>query len=135
MAVLRAAAVQFEHSPGDKQRNFAKIQAFTARAAEAQVRVLAFPECCLTGYWFLRKLSRDQLQGLAEPVPDGPSTRQLIDLASSSGITIGAGLVERDGEKLYNTYVVALPDGQVHRHRKIQAFENEHISAGSRYTV
>ena len=50
-------------------------------------------------------------------------------------MTIGAGLVESDGDRFYNSYVVAMPDGQWRCHRKIQAFENEHISAGDTYTV
>jgi predicted amidohydrolase len=72
---------------------------------------------------------------LAEPVPGGASTRRLVGLAREHGMTIGAGLVEVDGERLYNTYVVAMSDGQVRRHRKIQAFESDFISAGDEYTV
>ena len=69
-------------------------------------------------------------------MPDGPSTRELLALARQHDITIGAGLVERgeDGA-LYNTYVVAMPDGRVHRHRKLHAFEHEAIRSGSEYTV
>lgn len=135
MKTLRAAVVQFEHAPGDKAANFAKIERFVTEAAAQRVRLLAFPECCITGYWFLRNLTHQQLRKLAEPVPGGPSTRRLIEMAGAHGTTLGAGLVEREGERLYNTYVVAMPDGQVRRHRKIQAFEHEHISAGSEYTV
>jgi predicted amidohydrolase len=133
---LRAAVVQFEHTPDRKELNFAKIESFARRAAADGVRLLAFPECCITGYWFLRKLPREGLAAIAEPVPDGPSTQRLVALARECGMTIGAGLIEAapDG-RLFNTYVVALPDGRVHRHRKIQAFESEHISAGNEYTV
>ncbi|MBI2826046.1 MAG: acyltransferase [Planctomycetia bacterium] len=132
---IRAASVQFEHAAGDKAANFAKIEAFARDAAERGVKLLAFPECCITGYWFLRKLSARALHELAEPVPDGPSTKQLLGLAQRHGMTIGAGLVESDGDRLYNTYVVAMPDGQHRRHRKIQAFESEHISSGDQFTV
>ena len=135
MSTIRAAAVQFEHAAGDKRRNFEKIEAFARQAADRGVQLLAFPECCITGYWFLRNLSRPALLDLSEPVPDGPSTQRLCALARGLNMTIGAGLVEREGERMYNTYAVALPDGQVHRHRKIQAFESDHISAGSEYTV
>lgn len=135
METLRAAVVQFEHAPGDKAANFAKIERFAAEASAQGVRLLAFPECCITGYWFLRNLTHQQLRELAEAVPEGPSTQRVIELARARGMTLGAGLVEREGERLYNTYVVAMPDGQVRRHRKIQAFEHEHISAGSEYTV
>jgi predicted amidohydrolase len=137
MQNVRVAAVQFEHAAGDKEANFAKIEGFVARAAGAGVQILAFPECCITGYWFLRKLSREQLRGLAEAVPGGASTERLVGLSKRYGMTIGAGLIEYEpaGDRMYNTYVVSMPDGRVERHRKIQAFESDHIAAGREYTV
>ena len=135
MRTIRAAAVQIEHTPNDKRANFAKIRAFAEKAAEDKVDIIAFPECCITGYWFLRNLSREQLLALAETVPDGPSSQSLSALAKETGMTIGAGLVEREVEDMYNTYVVATPDGVIRRHRKIHSFESDHISSGSEYTV
>lgn len=135
METLRAAAVQFEHAAGNKAANFVKVEAFAREAAGKGVRLLAFPECCITGYWFLRNLSHGQLQALAEPVPGGPSTRRLLELAREHQMIIGAGLIETADDKLYNTYVIAMPDGQFRRHRKIQAFESEFISSGNQYTV
>lgn len=127
--------VQFEHEAGDKEANFRKIEEFAGRAAGQGVKLIAFPECCITGYWFLTKRTREELAALAERVPTGPSTRRMVDLAKKHRMTIGAGLVEVEGEKLFNTYVVAMGDGQVRRHRKIQAFEHAAISAGDGYTV
>jgi predicted amidohydrolase len=76
------------------------------------------------------------LRALAEPVPDGPSTRALLELSRQHGMTIGAGLVELDEAGLmHNTYVVAMPDGAWRRHRKIHAFEHDHIVPGSEFTV
>lgn len=132
---IRAAAVQFEHRAGDKGANFAKIEAFCARAAADGVQLLAFPECCITGYWFLRNLSAEALRGLAEEIPAGPSTQRLIALAGRHGMIVGAGFIERAGDRLHNTYVVAQPDGTVHRHRKIQAFEHDAIEPGDSFTV
>ena len=135
MVMIRAGVVQFEHVAGDKEANFAKIESFARRAAGEGVQILAFPECCVTGYWHLRNLTREGLAALAEPVPDGPSSRRLLALSRESGMTIGAGLVEADGGRFHNTYVVAMPDGGVRRHRKIQAFEHECIAPGDGYTV
>ncbi len=53
---LRAAAVQFESLPGDKNANFLKIEAFVGQAAAQGVRLIIFPECCITGCWFIRNL-------------------------------------------------------------------------------
>jgi predicted amidohydrolase len=136
MRNIRVASVQFEHAAGDKQANFSKIDRFAREAAAGRVEILAFPECCITGYWFLRKLSGDQLLALAEAVPAGPSTRALLDLSRRHGMTIGAGLVEvDDAGALHNTYVVAMPDGSWRLHRKIHAFESDDIVPGSEFTV
>lgn len=136
MRDIRVAAVQFEHAPRDKQANFAKIAAFAAQAAAEGVEIIAFPEGCITGYWFLRKCTREELLALAEPVPDGPSTQQLLALAGQHGMTIGAGLVEIAPEGvLHNTYVVAMPDGGWQRHRKLHAFEHDDIAPGNEFTV
>lgn len=136
MKKLRAAAVQFQHAPGDKAANLAAIGRFVGRAAAEGVELIAFPECCVSGYWHLRKLSRDELASLAEPVPDGPTTRALVELSRANRMTIGAGLVELGGDgRLFNTYVVAMSDGQVQRHRKLHAFVSEHLSSGDSYTV
>jgi predicted amidohydrolase len=136
MRNIRVASVQFEHAAGDKPANLAKIVQFAGEAAARQVQILAFPECCITGYWFLRNLTRRQLLELAEPVPDGPSTRALLALSRQHGMTIGAGLVELDEAGLmHNTYVVAMPDGAWRRHRKLHAFEHDDIVSGSEFTV
>jgi len=136
MKKIRVAAVQMEHAAGDKQANLAKVRAFVEKAAKQNVELIIFPECCLTGYWFLRHLSRDQLVKLAEPVFDGESSQALLDLAKGHNMTVGAGLVELTDEgKLFNTYVVAMPDGQCRRHRKLHTFISGHMDSGSEYTV
>ncbi len=135
MKNIRVASVQFESVAGDKGANLAKVESFVQRAAAHRVELIVFPECCLTGYWFLRKLSREQLQAVAEPVPGGPSSQALMGLAKQHRMTVGAGLIERDGEQMYNTYVVAMPQGEFRRHRKIHAFVNPHLSCGSEFTV
>ena len=136
MKDIRVAAVQLEHASGDKEANREKIKRFVEAAAKQGVRMIAFPEHCITGYWFLRRLSRERLTDLAEPVPDGPSTRFLLELARQHDMTIGAGFVEiaEDG-RLYNAYVVAMPDGRHARHRKLHCFISKHMSSGSDYTV
>ena len=116
---LRVAAVQMESQPGNKDANFAKIEALVAQAAAQSVDLIIFPECCLTGYWFIRHLTAPQLESLAEPIPDGASTQRLKTLAAKYHLGIGAGLIEIGETGFYNSYVVAQSDGSVNRHRKI----------------
>lgn len=134
--IIRAATVQFQHAPGDKCANLASVAKFVESAAEQGVRLITFPEMCLSGYWHVRNLDRDAIDALAEEVPGGSSTAALVQLAEKYQMIIGAGLIERasDGQ-LYNTYVVAMPDGNVHAHRKLHCFISPHMSSGDRYTV
>lgn len=133
---MKVASVQFEHTPGDKNANLCKIKSFVEQAARNNVELIVFPECCITGYLFLKQLSREQLSQLSEPVFDGPSSQALMTLAKEHRMTIGAGLVEMaDDGTMYNTYVVAMPDGRFERHRKIHCFISKHLSCGSEYTV
>ncbi|MBO60372.1 MAG: acyltransferase [Verrucomicrobiales bacterium] len=136
MKNTRVASVQFEHLPGDKEANLNKVRRFAAEAAGQGAELVVCPEMCVTGYWFLRDLSHAELDALAEPIPDGPTTRELLSLSREHGISIGAGFLERsDQGELFNSYVVAMPDGSHVRHRKLHAFVNEHVSSGSEFTV
>jgi predicted amidohydrolase len=136
MRNIRVAAVQFQHQPGDKAANLAAIERFVAAAARQQVEIVCFPECCISGYWHLRKLSRAALTELAEPLPDGPAAQRLLALSAQHGMTIGAGLVERDqAGRLYNSFFVTMPDCRWARHRKLHVFVSEFLTPGDQYTV
>lgn len=136
MKNIRVAAVQFEHALGDKAANLSKVTSFAERASAAGVKLIAFPECCLTGYWGLRNMTRAQLEHLAEPVPHGPLSEALLALSERTDMTIGAGLVERSSEgQLFNSYFVAMPDGRWVCHRKLHCFIHPEIDSGDRFTL
>ncbi len=136
MKDIRVASVQFQHTASNKSANLAVMKGFVDAAARAQVQLVVFPECCITGYWHLRELDRSALQELAEPIPQGPSVRQLLAWSQTHSMTIGAGLVElADDGQLYNSYCVAMPNGQIACHRKIHCFISAHMASGDRFTV
>jgi predicted amidohydrolase len=136
MRDIRVAAVQFQHTPGDKTYNMGRVRHFAMQAARQGVEIINFPEMCLTGYWHVRKLDRSGVDALAEPVPEGPSTRDLLRLSRELGMTIAAGLIERDDDgRLYNGHVVAMPNGEWALHRKLHEFVSEFLSNGDHYTV
>jgi predicted amidohydrolase len=136
MRDVRVATVQFQHEPGDKSYNLGRVRHFATEAAASGVEIIAFPEMCLTGYWHVRKLPREGVEALAERVPDGQLTQELLRLSREHSMTIGAGLIERaDDGKLYNAYVVAMPDGRWALHRKLHAFEGPYMSDGDTFTV
>ncbi len=136
MENIRVASVQFEYKPFDPDANLEIVRQFVEQASKQDVQIIAFPECCLSGYWNLRDLDRNQMLKLAEPVASGSCSQSLLRLSKDFNITIGAGLVELgDDDQLYNSYVIAMPDGQCKCHRKLHAFFNQHIKCGSSYTV
>ncbi len=136
MREIRVAAAQFEVRDADKAYNLSAIERLARQAAAEGAELVTFSECSITGYTFLENLSRSEIEALAEPVPDGPSIRRLADISASLGVALAAGLIERDGDRLYNCYaVVASGRGFVAKHRKLHAFISEHLSCGDRYTV
>jgi predicted amidohydrolase len=135
MKDIRIAAAQFEHRDGDKAYNLSRIRELTRRAVERGAEVVSFHECSISAYSFVQPFSKAELLELAEPVPDGPSVRRLIEIAGEFGVPVLAGLFERDGDRVHNTYVCVTGDGLVARHRKLHTFVNPHLTPGNEYTV
>ena len=135
MRDVRVGAAQFEHRDGDKAHNLGRIHDLARRAARQGAAIVSFHECSVTGYTFLRRLDREALARLAEPVPGGPSTAVLIETARELGILIMAGLIEAEGDRLYNTYVTVGPEGFITRFRKLHPFISPHLSAGEGHHV
>ena len=136
MRNITAASVQFESGPGDKPANLAAIRRFVESAARRDVDLIVFPECCITGYWFLRHVSRDELAAVAEPIFDGPSARCLISLAREFRMTIGAGLIEAAERRKALQHVRGRDAG---RHRaaasKDSRLREPDLTCGSEFTV
>jgi predicted amidohydrolase len=136
MEPLRIAAVQFENASGDKRANLETIRQITGEAAAAGAQVVAFHECSVTGYTFARRLSREQLFELSEPIPDGESVQRLIAIAREFNVAILAGLFERDEQgRLFKPQVCVDRSGLIAKHRKLHPFINPHLLPGDRYTV
>ena len=136
MQDIRVASVQFNHRANDKHYNISIIQHYVEEAAKLDVSIIVFPEMCITGYWHVSKLSKREVQGLAEFVPQGEISLALLAMSEKYQISIGAGLIEIDEKgKLYNTYLVAMPDGRLAKHRKLHTFVSQHMTSGNEYTV
>ncbi len=132
---LRIAAVQFEHHDGDKAYNLGRIRDFALLAAAHGANVVSFHECCIPAYTFVQTHSRDELYSLAEPVPEGPSVQRLMEISTEAGLPILAGLFERDGDRIFNTYVCVDGERLVARFRKLHAFVNPALSSGNEFVV
>ncbi len=91
---------------------------------------------CITGYWHVPDLTTRDVTALAERIDGSPSLARITLLAKKYAMAIGAGLIEQDiNGLLYNAYAICMPDGQVHVHRKLHAFEHPDFVRGDRFTV
>ena len=136
MRDIRIATAQFENRDNDLEYNFSRIRELTRRAVEQGAEIVSFHEGCIPGYTWIQPLTLEQLRDVAEPVPDGPSTRRLIEIAREFSTVVMAGLFEKDSEgRVYNCYVTVGPDGFITKYRKLHAFVNQHLSSGDSYKV
>lgn len=135
MENLTIAVAQFEPKDGAKAHNLSVIEQLAAAAKAKGATVASFHEMCITAYTFQKNLSRSEMEALAESVPDGPSTRQLIEIATRLDMTILAGLLEIEDGHLYNTYICVDKTGLISKFQKLHAFISPHLSSGNGYTV
>ena len=99
------------------KKNLEKMLLRIQEAAAKGIQLIVFPECALTGYLFR---SREEALPYAETIP-GPATDKTITLCGKLGVYVVFGLVEIDNGKLFNSAVLAGPDGgQCPRHDQDQ---------------
>ncbi|MFM2483494.1 nitrilase family protein [Celerinatantimonas yamalensis] len=136
MKDVRVASVQFNHRANDKPYNLSVIKRYVEKAAKLDVKIIVFPEMCVTGYWHVSKLSESEVLALSEFVPQGETCQTLLAMSTKYKISIGAGLIEIDDTgKLYNSYIMAMPDGRLTKHRKLHTFVSKYMASGNEYTV
>lgn len=117
---MRAGFYQFSPVFGDIRTNLSKITETLSRA-DADLAVL--PELALTGYLFTEK---QEVSSLAEPVP-GPSSEKLSSLAVKKNMAIVTGFAEKSGDKIFNSALLLLPDGNFKIYRKNHLFHEEKL--------
>lgn len=109
---MRVAVVQFDPHLGDVEAN---LEAMRAGILAADADLVVFPECALQGYSYE---SRDAAALIAETIP-GPATNALGEACRRAQCTAIFGLLERDGDRLFNAAAVIGPSGLIGRYRKM----------------
>ncbi|MDX1639077.1 MAG: nitrilase family protein [Balneolaceae bacterium] len=132
---MKIAVAQFEPHDGEKAYNLSVIDALTARAKSEGADLVSFHEMSVTAYTFTKDLDREALDRLAEPVPGGKSTVSLMEISQRHGIPVLAGLLEKEDDTLYNTYICVSGDTLVAKARKLHPFINPHLTPGEQYVV
>ncbi len=136
MDKIRISTAQFENRSGDKDYNLGIIEKLSKKASEEGSDIIAFHECSVTGYTFARRLSREQMLDLAEPIPEGGTTQKLISIAKENNIVILAGFFEKDKyDNLFKAHVCVDKKGLIARHRKLHPFINKSLKPGDSFCV
>ncbi|MCZ6522050.1 MAG: nitrilase family protein [Bacteroidetes bacterium] len=136
MESIKIATAQFENHNGDKAYNLSIIENLTATAKSQGAQAISFHEMCITGYTFLKDLSKDKIVKLSEKIPEGKSLEELKRISGKYGVTILAGLLEIDENRnLFNTYVCVNNTGLLAKYRKLHPFISQHLSPGNQYLV
>jgi len=135
MRDVRVAAAQFENKDNDKAYNLSRIRDLTREAVEQGAEIVSFHEGCIPAYSWMQPLNADELAKVAEPVPDGPSVKKLIEIAKEFSTVVMAGLLEIEDRKFYNCYVTVGPEGFITKFRKLHPFINENLTPGEGYNV
>jgi 5-aminopentanamidase len=136
MDKIKISTAQFEAKNGDKVYNLSVIEKLVKKASEEGSDVIAFHECSISGYTFARNLSKAQMLDLAEFVPNGESTKKLVEMAAKYNIVILAGLFEKDeNDNLFKPYICVDKNGLIAKHHKIHPFINPYLTPGQRYTI
>lgn len=112
---IKIAGVQMDVRLADKSANLERMEAALAETHAAGAALTVFPECALAGYCYE---SLEEARPQAEPLP-GPSVERLSQTARRLGVHLIYGLLERDGDRVFNSAALVGPNGLVGVYRKI----------------
>ena len=114
-SLLKIAGVQMDVAIGKPERNLARVIDALKETSRQGARLTVFPECTLPGYCFD---SLDEARPFAEPV-SGPSVSRLAAACRELDAFVVCGMLEADGNSIYNTAALVGPEGLIGKYRKI----------------
>jgi predicted amidohydrolase len=137
MSVLRVAAIQHDIVWHDRNANFERLAPMISGSVAGGAGLVLLTETFSTGFSF------DSVE-THEP-EGGPSSSFLIAQAAEHGVWVGGSCPEiaadapADDQRPSNSFVLAGPDGTVHRYRKIHPFshadEERYVRAGTEFAT
>jgi len=90
--------------------------------ASSPADLYVLPELFNTGYLFS---SINELENLAESIPDGETTQRLTHFATQHHCSIVVGVAEKDNTNIFNSAALLGPNGYIATYRKIHLFDEE----------
>jgi len=113
--MMRIAGVQMDVTLGDAAGNLQRMIERVRTAHANGAELIVFPECALPGYCF-NSLAEARPHSQAIP---GPATEAFQQVCRELDCRVIFGLLEADGERLFNAAAMVGPDGILGSYRKV----------------
>lgn len=129
---FKLALVQMYVEPGELQKNLNHAEDLIAEAARGGAEIALLPEVLDLGW------THPSAKTLAGTIPGGRSFEALSAAAKKNRIWLCCGIVERDGDVVYNSAVIIDSNGKlVIKHRKLNELDIAHdvYAQGDRLNV
>jgi N-carbamoylputrescine amidase len=128
---MKFGVVQSKNEPGiekvssNRKQNGRMIEDLFKSGAD----MIVLPECANHQY---SMRNREEVLSFSEAI-SGESVSYWSEIASAYGGYIAGGILEREGDRIYNTAVLVGPNGYIGHYRKIHLFnwEKKHLSSGN----
>lgn len=118
---MKISALQFAPRLLDKDYNLQKIKQLLDKL---KTDLVVLPELCNSGYVFANK---EEVFSVAEEAGKGETYFALSEIASCNNCNIVYGYPELDGNNLYNSCMLIMPDGRFYNYRKTHLFNREKL--------
>ena len=118
---MKISALQFAPRLLDKEYNLKKMKQLLS---VLKTDLVVLPELCNSGYVFANK---EEVFSVAEEAGKGETYFALSEIASCNNCNIVYGYPELDGNNLYNSCMLIMPDGRFYNYRKTHLFNREKL--------
>ncbi len=119
MRTTCVAAVSMNGFLGEPERVLNAIDGWCEQVVKAGAELVLFPELVVHGH------CTPNTWDIAEPVPDGPSVRRLMEIARKHRLIVCAGMSEKERDIVFNTQVLVGPGGYIGKQRKLHLSRDE----------
>ena len=129
---MSIALAQMLVEPGEPARNLARAEQRICEAAAGSAQIVLLPEALDCGW------THPSAHELAGTIPGGPACERLRAAARQHRIMVCAGIIERDGDRLFNAAVLISAEGEILlHHRKLNEldFARAFYARGDRLAV
>ncbi len=116
---MRVGFVQIRPKLGDVEFNVRHAIKMLRRAYKKEAELIVLPELFNTGYLYTEK---KEIIKVAEEVPEGFTSRELMKASDEYSMCIVAGIAEKSGENVYNSAIIVNNGEFLGVYRKMHLF-------------